>query len=141
MALDSESVDWVKKANRLWIVREGMDLRSEKYLDSLPDSVLKMLCVRVRGCTLLGMMRYPNPKTFFYPALYSLVDLEDLPNYLMNHWFTYACLVYHHRGEMLLDPEGVEVGLSTRQLIPKVSSAIDVGAEVFFRMRRLGILT
>jgi hypothetical protein len=121
------NVKWVKSANSTWICHGGLADCTAIYLESLNKLELSLLCRRVKGATLLGMLYFPNPKTFFYPSCFSNVPYEDLEGLLKDYWFTRAVLTYYHKREFIVGIDGMDLDVKTKSLIPIAAQCVELG--------------
>lgn len=89
-----DPVEWVRRVNRRWIVRQGLADAAEAWLDHLqekPDPRLRQVCENARSLVLAGN-RLEDPKPWFYAGLFSLATATEARHFLGEHHFTAAAL-------------------------------------------------
>lgn len=135
------NVNWVKSANSTWICHGGLAEFTGDYLNGLNSLELNLLCKRVKGATLLGMLYFPNPKSFFYPACFSNVPYEELDELLKDFWFTRSVLTYYHKREYIEDISSMNLNKKTKLLIPIVSQCLELGDSALIRLDTIQKIT
>ena len=98
MSIDAtEDIDWARRVNARWIVREGLRASASGYLDllaSIDPERLSRSCRRARGLTgRFGSTE--DPKPWFYAGLFSLATKDEVKHFLTQHHFTLATLPGH----------------------------------------------
>lgn len=128
------NINWVNSANSTWICHGKLAEFTDEYLKGLNPLELNILCRRIKGATLLGMLYFPNPKTFFYPACFSNVPYEEIEELLKDFWFTRAVLTHYHTQTYIEGISGMKLDRKTKLLIPIVSQCIELGDSVLSRL-------
>lgn len=89
-----DEIDWARRVNGQWIVREGFRQTAADYLDALertdPERLVRS-CARARRMLDLRE-RTEDPKPWFYAGLFSLATPEEAARFLRGRDFTLACL-------------------------------------------------
>jgi hypothetical protein len=114
-------VDWVKRVNRSWLVRGGLNAHAAawlEHLEALDDGRLLPSCKAARAmCQSRGP--FEDPKPWFYSGLFSLATAAEVRRFLATHRITKAALP-----AMVEDEEVVlwldRVGGETRELIHRL---------------------
>lgn len=110
-------LDWVRRVNRTWIVRNGLAERSEEWLahlERLGDGRLETSCEIARSMTRLRE-RSEDPKPWFYAGLFSLATADEARRFLANHRLTPASVPAMWEDEMVkqwitgIGPETLEL--------------------------------
>jgi len=89
-----DPVEWVRRVNRRWIVRQGLADAAEEWLDHLQgksDPRLRQVCGNARRLVQEGD-RLEDPKPWFYAGLFSLATASEARRFLGEHHFTAAAL-------------------------------------------------
>lgn len=117
----SPPLDWARRVNRSWIVRDKLDDHAEAWLDhlaALDDGRLQRSCETARA--MCGIReRLEDPKPWFYAGLFSLATAEEARRFLANHRTTKATV------PAMQDDEDVKlwfdrVGPETRDLLGRL---------------------
>ena len=114
-------VDWVKRVNRTWIVRNGLAERADEWLahlERLEDGRLEISCemamAMIHCCD-----HSEDPKPWFYVGLFSRATAEEARQFLANHRLTPASV------PAMWEDENVkkwitEIGPETRVLLERL---------------------
>jgi hypothetical protein len=119
-------VDWVTRVNRAWLVRGGLNVAAEKWLNHLRASDPKRLeasCVAARE---MCGMRDPlaDPKPWFYAGLFSLAAPDEVGRFIPGYRITKAAVPsMEHDDEVLLWLD--RVGDETRDLIGELRGGLE----------------
>jgi hypothetical protein len=117
----SPSLDWARRVNRSWIVRNHLDEHAEawlEYLAALDDGRLQPSCETARA--MCGLReRLEDPKPWFYAGLFSHATAEEARRFLGSHRTTKATV------PAVQDDEEVrlwfaQVGPETRDLLTRL---------------------
>jgi len=119
------SAGWAHKVNGRWIVHHGLRESAESYLNHLEANDPERLaasCDRanrlVRACE-----AGEDPKPWFYAGLFSLATVEEAGCFLVDHWFTTACIPsLVGRVDSRAMPQSI--GSETRTKIERVREAL-----------------
>lgn len=118
-------LDWVKRVNRLWIVRDHLEDHAESWLEhlaTLDDGRLTPSCNAARAmCEMRGPLDEPKP--WFYAGLFHLATVPEARCFLATHRTTKATVL------SMADDEDVRlwidrVGPETRELLARLRRAI-----------------
>jgi len=120
------SIDWVKRVNRTWLTKGGINNTATawmKHLAACGNGRLKHSCENARA---MCSFRDPldDPKPWFYSGLFSLATAEEARRFLATHRITRGAIPSMHDDEdvvLWLD----RVGPETRELIARLREAID----------------
>lgn len=113
-----DRVKWVRTVNDRWIVHEGLDVTTRRYLDELEavdPSRLKRACALAYRVAKAGAPD-EDPKPRFYGGLYALATRDEVARYLEDYRFIAS-----------LHPEGSPdccFGPETRVLIDRLRGEI-----------------
>jgi hypothetical protein len=118
-------VDWVRRVNRTWIVRNGLSERAEEwltYLEQTGGARLEKSCELAQAMSRLRD-RSEDPKPWFYAGLFSMVTADEARQFLANHRLTPAS------APALWDDDGVKkwisgIGPETRELLERLRMAL-----------------
>ncbi len=88
--MNEDPVSHVKRINRTWIVRAGLNDAAAAYLERLQsqkDPRLEPSC-SIALTVLQSRHLIADPKTLFYPGLFSLAYPEEIVSFLTAHRVT-----------------------------------------------------
>ena len=111
-------IEWVKRVNDTWLVRDGLDAAANKWLAHLQDTDARRLaaaCAAARAmCDLRD--RLADPKPWFYAGLFSVATAEEIRSFIPGHQVTQAA-VPAMWGDPSIRSWLVRVGEETKELI------------------------
>ncbi|RPJ33000.1 MAG: hypothetical protein EHM17_11800 [Verrucomicrobiaceae bacterium] len=119
------AIDWVKRVNRSWLVRGGLDEHTAEWLEhlaALADGRLLPSCEAARAmCSMRAPME--DPKPWFYAGLFTHATAAEARRFLETHRITKAAV------PAMADAEDVvlwldRVGPETKELLTRLREAI-----------------
>jgi|GEM_PF-1625784 len=80
----------VRRINQTWLVRGGLDVSTERYLEHLGKVDPKRLTrsCRIALNVLHSVMEVQDPKVLFYPGVFLLATAEEVELFLAEHPYT-----------------------------------------------------
>jgi hypothetical protein len=131
-------IEWVKRVNNSWLVRNGLDARAREWLDHIaPDNDDRLLrsCQAARAmCGLRAPLE--DPKPWFYAGLFCLATAAEAARFLHPHRVTTAALPSMAGDEnviLWLDRAGAETrGLVLRLRVNLARLGAAAGTDSFF---------
>lgn len=88
-ASSQDRVKWVRTVNSRWIVHEGLDVTTRRYLDELeqkdPDRLRRACALAYRMAKAGSSEEDPKPR--FYGGLYALATRDEVERYLTDYRF------------------------------------------------------
>ncbi len=118
-------VEWAKRINRSWIVRNHLNHQTEAWLDYLAefaDGRLERSCEMARAmCDLRDPLH--DPKPWFYAGLFHLATASEARRFLDTHRITKATV------PAMVDDESVQLWIDrispeTRELLERLRQAL-----------------
>lgn len=119
------ALEWVKRVNRSWLVRGGLDENAHAWLEYLVNQNDGRLLPSCEAARSMCGFRDPleDPKPWFYAGLFNLASAEEARRFLGTHRVTKAVV------PAMADDEDVtlwldRVGSETRELVQRLREGL-----------------
>jgi len=116
----------VRRINKTWLVRGGLDEHAESYLVHLGESDperLQLSCRMALG-VLHSVMEVQDPKVLFYPGLFLLANESEVASFLDSHPYTRSAVLLARCQLAGLDASDLEVDVAPGDKLERVAATL-----------------